>query len=242
MLACAGPSTVDISTPGNDEPYTVTAQDTFGRTSTATVLYSVYDLAPSLTISGPSVVSTPTATFTFAVSDPDDPVSSDTVHCTVDGSSPAASCSLNGATISNLAPGQTHTLSVTITDPWGASVTRSTSVAVDYATTTTAQKVVPNVPNVSATVTYSFNGSNLGPVVNEPQDGSGGIVTFYAGQNGTSGSKLCTAVPDPNTGTASCGGLSGTAVAVAAGGVTAVFSGDPARFYLGSSGSAGVLQ
>ena len=240
IRTCAGPSSVDTSSPGS-HTFTVNATDVFGRTNSASTTYNVVDQPPAVTFtqkpSNPTHQGDPNyGRFVYSLSDPDDPVSSLTVSCTLDGNAvPSSSCGPDLATVTPAPQHNSHTFVVTVTDPFGATGSASYTWTVNIDTALTANPVVLNVP-LSADLKIAAGQPGAGGGV------AGQTVYFYAGPNQNPSSPtgaLCSGVTN-GSGHATCA-VNFTTSALFAGGITVVFFGAGDYWKSGPS-SAGVVQ
>jgi hypothetical protein len=234
IRSCSGPATVDTSSPGS-KTFTVTATDYFGRTSTASTTYNVVDQPPAvvLTTKPPNPThpadSANYGKFVYSVSDPDDPASSLTVACKLDGAT--VPCGPDLANVTPASQTAAHTFVVTVTDPFGATGSASYSWNVYLDTVVTAAGVVGSVPHIDA----DLKTAGGAPI-------AGKTVYFFAGQNKnptSSTGNLCSAVTD-SSGHARCNGTQYTLTAVGQGGITVVFFGTT-DYWKSPPSSAGVI-
>ncbi|MEY2450784.1 MAG: large repetitive protein [Acidimicrobiaceae bacterium] len=219
IRSCTGPTTVDTSSPGS-KTYTVTATDVFGRTGTGSSTYNVVNRVPAIVFttkpSNPTHPADPAyGKFVYALSDPDDPVSSLSVTCKLDGAS--VPCGNDLATVTPAPRSASHTFVATVTDPFGGTGSASYTWNVYFDTVLTANGVVASIPRFDADL-KTTGGASVG---------AGKTVHFFAGQNqnpsdGTGA--LCSAVTDAS-GHATCGDAATTLAALGAGGITVVFFG-----------------
>ncbi len=189
IATCYGPPTAETSKVG-PQSYRAVAQDVFGRTSTRTISYTVTNATPTVTlVQKPADGTTKTsATITYDLADPDDPVSSLTASCTLNEA--ATPCDQHSAELSGLVPGpEAYRFVVTVRDGYGGVGTASTTWRVFYATTLIAQPPALTVPTVTATLTTGGHGL------------PGKTVSFFAGAG--TGTFVCAAQTD-SAGRASC--------------------------------------
>ena len=227
IYSCYGPPAIDTSQIGT-RSYEAVGQDVFGRTSVVTLSYTVTNSAPTVTLIKAPITGTTKTTddITYAIEDVDDDAGALTTTCTLDGA--AVPCSNSSVSLTGLVPrADSYTVVITARDPHGAVGTATVVWRVFHATSVTAQPVARAAPDLVATLRVAPSGQGL----------AGRLITFYAGQGGTSGRKLGTAL----TGSDGSAHLANGTVTEAflAGGFSAVFTAaDP---YAASAGSAGIL-
>ncbi len=226
LASCYGPPALDTSGVG-PRTYEAVAQDVFGRTTTRTVSYTLTNATPTVTLVDTPVDGTgsTSARITYALADPDDPVSALTVACTLDGS--ATPCDQQGADLSGLTPRSApYRFVVTVQDGYGGVGSATATWRVFAATTLVAQPPGPSFPNLSATLTSG--GKGLG----------GQTVSFYAGASTATADFICAGTTDA-TGKASCQSPNGFLQTLQRNGMTAVFVTRPP--FAGSSSKVGFL-
>jgi hypothetical protein len=209
--------------------FNVTVTDPFGSSGSASWSWTVYAPPTVAITSGPaegSITDSTSAAFTYTSSSP---VGLQlTTTCTSDGT--VTQCGSSSAMVTGLQPSAAmeHSFVVTVTDSTGGHASASRNWFVYYDTVTTPAPVAFGVP-LSATLTAPTQTPTTA-VANQ-------VIKFIAGQNNPNGTVICTATTN-SSGKATCGTLGPTVTALGAGGVTAVFSGNPP--YLPSQGSAGL--
>ena len=226
LASCYGPPALDTSGVG-PRTYEAVAQDVFGRTTKRTLSYTLTNATPTVTLVDTPVDGTgsTSARITYALADPDDPVSALTVSCTLDGV--AAPCDQQGADLSGLTPRSApYRFVVTVKDGYGGVGSATAVWRVFAATTLVAQPPAASFPELTATL--SSGGTGLG----------GQTVSFYAGASTAAPDFICSATTDL-TGKASCQSPNGFLAALRANGMTAVFATNPP--YAGSSSKVGFL-
>ena len=151
-------ATISGLTPGSTHTYTVTAVDAAGNGSAASAPITATTTNPASTPATPTGLAVTSVTNTsinlaWTETNNSDPAASYKIY---EGSTVVGTSTTTSATISGLAPGSTHTYTVTAVDSAGAQSAPSTSVT----GTTTNPATVPAVPTglaVTGTTTSSIS-------------------------------------------------------------------------------------